>query len=155
VYALTVHDGELIVGGSFLSAGGVPASDIARWNGLTWQPMGSGVGGYTRWVSALTVHNSELIAGGHFLTAGGQVSAYWARWGTGPQADLDCDLEVDGDDYDLFSACVSGPGAGHDGSPLCLAADFDDDDDVDQADFGVFQRCLSGPGVVGDPNCAD
>lgn len=34
---------QLYAGGWFTSAGGVAASNIARWNGTTWQPLGAGV----------------------------------------------------------------------------------------------------------------
>ena len=43
VSALTVYNGELIAGGDFTTAGGTRASYIARWNGATWQPLGSGM----------------------------------------------------------------------------------------------------------------
>ena len=68
VYALTVFNGELIGGGGFTTAGGNPASNIARWNGSAWQPLGSGMNGE---VDALTVYNGQLIAGGQFTTADG------------------------------------------------------------------------------------
>ena len=69
---------QLVVGGYFTTAGGVSANYIARWNGATWQPLGSGMNSD---VLALTVYNGELVVGGWFTTAGGRVSAYWARWG--------------------------------------------------------------------------
>ncbi len=37
------YAGNLVVGGSFLHAGGVPSSNVAMWNGTAWQPMGAGV----------------------------------------------------------------------------------------------------------------
>jgi len=46
VRALAVYDDAtgpaLYVGGAFASAGGVPASNIARWDGRTWTAVGSG-----------------------------------------------------------------------------------------------------------------
>jgi hypothetical protein len=46
VEALAVfHDGggaALYAGGSFTTAGGIPAANIARWNGTTWSALGSG-----------------------------------------------------------------------------------------------------------------
>ena len=81
VYALTVYNGELIAGGDFTTAGGVPCSYIARWNGSDWQPLGSGMaGGDYRYVAALTVYNGELIAGGYFTTAGDVTCNNIARW---------------------------------------------------------------------------
>jgi hypothetical protein len=58
VYALTEFNGELIAGGSFTTAGGTNCMRIARWDGNTWQPLGSGMGGpeYPN-VQALTVYN--------------------------------------------------------------------------------------------------
>jgi len=86
VYALDVYNGELIALGNFSSAGGVAASQIARWNGTAWQPLGTGLdyGGYTY---GLTVYNGELIAGGPFSNAGGVPASHIARWnGTAWQA---------------------------------------------------------------------
>ena len=68
VSALTIYNGELIAGGWFTTAGGVPCNNIARWDGSAWQPLGSGTNSS---VAALTIYNGELIAGGGFTTAGG------------------------------------------------------------------------------------
>lgn len=34
---------DLVIGGSFASMGGVPANNVARWNGIAWAPLGAGV----------------------------------------------------------------------------------------------------------------
>lgn len=68
VYALTVFNNELIAGGAFITAGGDTVKYIAKWNGTSWSPLGSGMGGF---VYALTVYNNQLIAGGSFTQAGG------------------------------------------------------------------------------------
>ena len=67
----------LVVGGSFNVAGTSLASNIASWNGSTWQPLGDGTNGTVR---ALTVWNGELIAGGDFASAGGVSAQGIARW---------------------------------------------------------------------------
>jgi trimeric autotransporter adhesin len=77
VYALTVYDGALIAGGVFTSAGGVPASFVARWDGFSWSALGSGM---DDWVAALAVHEGELFAGGRFYEAGGRSVRGLARW---------------------------------------------------------------------------
>jgi hypothetical protein len=77
VDALTVHNGELIAGGYFITAGGLDVNYIARWDGNNWQPLGSGMNNS---VAALTVYKGELIAGGYFTTAGGVDVNYVARW---------------------------------------------------------------------------
>jgi hypothetical protein len=80
VYALAVSGSDLYAGGRFTMAGGSPAKGIAKWNGSTWSPLGSGIiGGYLPYVNALTVWGSDLYVGGHFTAAGGKVSAYIAR----------------------------------------------------------------------------
>ena len=88
VYAMTTWDPDgpggqpelLVVGGDFTVAGDVIANNIAAWDGTTWQPLGSGMGGDWPYVHALTVYNGELIAGGYFTTAGGNPASYIARW---------------------------------------------------------------------------
>jgi len=75
--ALTVYNGELIAAGLFTTADGVVCNNIARWNGVTWQPLADGTNGS---VNALTVYSGELIAGGWFTTAGGVVCSCLARW---------------------------------------------------------------------------
>ncbi|MBK8553145.1 MAG: hypothetical protein IPL53_19630 [Ignavibacteria bacterium] len=85
VHALTVYNGELIAGGQFTSAGGVPANYIAKWNGYSWSPLGSGTNAE---VDALTVFNGKLIAGGRFTSRRSDVN-FIAQWdGTNWNDDL-------------------------------------------------------------------
>jgi hypothetical protein len=74
---------ELVIGGSFTTAGGAPARIVARWNGTSWAPFGSGPGfGTNSVVTALIVFDDRggsgtaLYAGGQFA---GTVSNV-ARW---------------------------------------------------------------------------
>jgi hypothetical protein len=86
VAALTVYNGNLIVGGGFDSAGGMPDNLIAKWDGSTWSKLGNGISPFinnaeqTVWVSALCVNNGSLFAGGSFDTAGGIYTPNIARW---------------------------------------------------------------------------
>jgi len=62
VYALRVVDDELIAGGAFETADGLPAPNVARWDGTSWHAMGSGfplIG-----VLSLVDWNGRLLAGG-------------------------------------------------------------------------------------------
>jgi len=77
VQALTIYNGDLIAGGDFTTAGGQGANFIARWDGASWLPVGTGMDAS---VSALTVFNGELVAGGEFITAGGVSANFIARW---------------------------------------------------------------------------
>ncbi|MFO0836099.1 MAG: hypothetical protein U0638_14095 [Phycisphaerales bacterium] len=82
VDALAVlSNGDLIAGGNFTMAGNVTVDNIARWNGTSWSPLGSGIGGAYPYVRALAaLPNDDLAAGGLFTTAGGTTSAYFARY---------------------------------------------------------------------------
>src|SRR5262245_57808344 len=65
--ALIVYDDgtgpALYAGGFFAVAGDALASNIVRWDGSAWAPLGMGMNDGVR---ALAVFNNELIAGGDF-----------------------------------------------------------------------------------------
>jgi hypothetical protein len=73
----------LFVGGWFTIAGGMAANGIARWDGSSWTPLGSGMPGL---VAALAVFDGvdrggpDLIAGGRFPAAPDSNDSYLARW---------------------------------------------------------------------------
>jgi hypothetical protein len=70
-------DGSLIVGGSFTSAGGVPANRVARWNGTTWSAMGAGFPDNVNAIAVLP--DGTIVAGGRFV--GGSFDWGWvSRW---------------------------------------------------------------------------
>ena len=71
-------NGYLYIGGDFDSVGGVPARNIAYWDGSSWHPLGDGV---NKPVEALALHpNGELYAVGSFTQAGGLPVSCAARW---------------------------------------------------------------------------
>jgi uncharacterized repeat protein (TIGR01451 family) len=75
VSGLAVAGADLYAGGGFATAGGKPASAIARWDGADWHPLGSGIEGS---VFAVATAGRALAAGGSFALAGGKVSAGFA-----------------------------------------------------------------------------
>lgn len=87
VCSLTVFDDgsgggpTLYAGGRFKTAGGVSANHIAKWNGSTWSPLGSGT---DKAVFASTVFDdgggSALYVGGDFVVAGGVAANHIAKW---------------------------------------------------------------------------
>ena len=78
VLAAAVFQGDLIIGGRFSNAGGVPGTEsIARWDGYQWVSIGAEFGTQ---VFDLAVYNGELYAGGLFLQSGGAVASFLARW---------------------------------------------------------------------------
>lgn len=72
-------NGDLVVGGTFTHAGGIAATNVARWDGSAWHALGSGLpmpSGSA--FAALLVRPGEIVASGSFLIAGNIVPI--ARW---------------------------------------------------------------------------
>ncbi len=86
VTSLAVFDGELYAGGSFDTAGGVPAQNIARWDGFLWSAAAGGLVNNqgSIYVKSMTVWDdgggSDLYVGGGFDEAGGVTLSNIARW---------------------------------------------------------------------------
>ena len=76
------HDGSLYAAGSFYSAGGIPANDVARWDGVRWNALGSGIEGTgSAYVSDMDLgDDGALYVTGNFTRAGGQPARNAARW---------------------------------------------------------------------------
>jgi hypothetical protein len=87
IHSLAVHDDgagpALYAGGNFTVAGGVAANYLARWDGSSWTPLGSGVSAAVR---ALLVFDGPergapaLVAGGDFGSAFDSGDSYLALW---------------------------------------------------------------------------
>lgn len=83
IAAMTIGpDSMLYVGGEFTTAGGVATQNVARWDGTSWHPLGSGVsGGWDPHVTALALSSDgSLYAGGDFTIASGTMANFIARW---------------------------------------------------------------------------
>ncbi len=81
VFMALFDDGNgvaLYTGGDFSLAGGVSANNVAKWNGQTWSPLGSGVTGGD--VRAMTVWNNALYVAGRFTVAGSVSAINVAKW---------------------------------------------------------------------------
>jgi hypothetical protein len=72
-----VHNGDLIVGGTFDSAGQVAANGLAVWNGDQWAALGSGTDDS---VLALLSVGTDLIVGGKFTEVDMQDISALAWW---------------------------------------------------------------------------
>jgi hypothetical protein len=69
---MIVYQDQLIVGGDFSEADGLPVNNIAAWNGIEWSDLGAGItGGNYPGVLALAIYNDTLVVGGQFMNAGG------------------------------------------------------------------------------------
>ena len=87
---VAMPNGDVIAGGRFSSAGGVPASGVARWDGSSWSALGAGLGAsFSPVVLSLAVlGDGSLVVGGAFSTAGGLPAANIARWVGGAWSNL-------------------------------------------------------------------
>ena len=83
VHGLIIFGGDLYVGGAFRWPSGVTGPNhIAKWDGISWSALGSGVSGMdlpNSWVRALAMSGNHLYVGGNFTIAGDKVSAYIAK----------------------------------------------------------------------------
>lgn len=74
IYALFVWNGELYAGGSFTEAGTETVSNVAKWDGTSWSPVGSGRPTY---VHEFCDWNGKLVAGGLYNGNTDNSVAYW------------------------------------------------------------------------------
>jgi hypothetical protein len=74
--------GEVFAGGTFSMASGLDVNRIARWDGVSWSPLDTGVTDPTAAavLALLVLPNGDLIAGGEFTTAGSVQANNIARW---------------------------------------------------------------------------
>jgi PKD repeat protein len=86
VRAIHEYNGDLVAGGYFTNAGGVPANKIARWDGTNWNAMGLGFdgAGVDEYVKSATVWNGIFFAGGAYTQAEGNPMDYIAQWYEAP-----------------------------------------------------------------------
>jgi hypothetical protein len=85
VRKLLVYDGgqgpELYVAGDFSSAGGQPITRIARWNGTSWNSLGSGINGDAYGMAVWDDGSGpKLLVNGAMTMAGGVPVSKIAMW---------------------------------------------------------------------------
>jgi hypothetical protein len=103
IYDLAVFENELVAAGFFLEMDGVPARNIARWNGERWAPLGEGVaaGEAEGAIYSVEPYGDRLAVGGRLRVAGtipaGNIAFWdgfdWTAAGSGTDG-LIWDLEV-------------------------------------------------------------
>lgn len=113
VRALTMSEGDLIVGGDFTIVNlGAPvtANRIARWNGSNWSALGSNGGnGVNDQVFAIAASGGHLYVGGRFTQANvgsGLLASRIARWDGSSWSALGSGSE--GVNSDVLGVLVSG-----------------------------------------------
>src|SRR6185295_3091249 len=70
--------GDLLAGGEFSSVNGIPASNLARWDGAQWSPLNLGVNGPVHAITVLPA--GRVVVGGLFTQASEQTVANIALW---------------------------------------------------------------------------
>jgi len=69
---------NLIIGGNFNVAGSISAKRIAKWDGVSWSALGTGMNNF---VHALEMDSAgDLYAAGGFTNAGGVSANRIAKW---------------------------------------------------------------------------
>jgi len=77
----TDSSGNVFIGGKFNVVGGIAATNIAKWDGVTWTNVGLGVSGFGAEVKALEFDAlGNMYAGGSFKYAGGVAATNIAMW---------------------------------------------------------------------------
>ena len=81
VNSILSADEDLYVGGWFSKAGGQSASNIAKWDGTSWDNLGGGSdNGYYSYIKSLLKCGSDLYTAGSFFSIGGVAANNIARW---------------------------------------------------------------------------
>jgi len=78
VRAIAINNNEIFAGGVITAASGVFAHNIAKWNGSTWETLGTGVQGGT--VRAIASNGVDLFVGGDFTGVGDKACPNFARF---------------------------------------------------------------------------
>lgn len=117
--------GRVFIGGNFNRVGGMPANNIAMWDGSRWHALGSGT---DEPVTALLIHNGALYVGGDFTQAGGIAASHIARYdlATGTWSALGSG--VDGIVYDIVT----------DGELLYVGGNFSAAGGVEARDVAIW-----------------
>jgi hypothetical protein len=148
VQSMTVFDDgsglALYVSGYFDTAGGNPAAYIAKWNGSSWSPLGSGLNGIANalvgWVGA---SGPALYATGIFTLAGGVAVKNLARW--------DGSAWSDPGQLDVGAFALAVYDDGHDGvADLYVGGSFTTADGIPSAYIAERHGCAFGTFCAGD-----
>ena len=77
IFATSANGNNIFIGGSFDTVANIAASNVAYYNGTTWDSMGTGVNGN---VYAIVANGSSAFVGGNFTLAGGLTATNLAIW---------------------------------------------------------------------------
>lgn len=133
VLTLTSRGDDLYVGGTFSFAGNQTALNVARFDGVSWHPLPFGTTpGVQGTVRDSVEWRDGVVFFGESLFLPGRTPSPVLHWGNRPRAcvaDMDCDLDIDSDDVNLFFAAWDQGGG---------EADVDGDGDADSDDVVLY-----------------
>lgn len=81
--ALTVYDDQLVVAGTFGTAGGVPVGGVALWDGEAWHAPGAGIAPNNTvppWIRTAAAYDGRLVVGGAFSLTSNVPDDNLAAW---------------------------------------------------------------------------
>jgi trimeric autotransporter adhesin len=70
----------LVASGQFSAIGGLSTNSLARWDGVRWEPMNSGIEGLVPPYGQLLWADDSVLLVGNFKTSGGLTPPLIARW---------------------------------------------------------------------------
>jgi hypothetical protein len=142
-------NGNIYAGGAALQSGSTTINRIARWDGTTWNAMGSGLnGGLVRTITSMP--NGDIIVAGAFLTSGDntQTLSKIARWdGTAwhPLGDgINFNVGAPNDNLDPYDMAVAPNG------DLIVVGDFSKAGTVNVGGVARWNGTTWGPLFPGD-----
>ncbi|MEZ4733990.1 MAG: hypothetical protein R3E79_43410 [Caldilineaceae bacterium] len=140
---LAIVGNTLYVGGHFDQAGGLAASNLARWDliGAQWLSLNASLGGVDDpEVNALAAYGSALFVGGQFLSAGNVTANFIAQLDTTADtwSDLDGGVKWYNDRFTAVTAVAATP------SGVYLGGDFDQAGGLSASGFAHWGATLAG-----------
>ena len=105
VNALVLDGDDLYIGGLFSAVDGVPAQNIAKWNGTRWSAVDGGTDGE---VETLLLHDGKLYVGGGFTQAGNQHASSIAVWDGATWSTLGQGMESNFDGTTVYAIVADG-----------------------------------------------
>ena len=139
------NDGDLLVGGSFDTAGGATVNRLARWDGSQWHDFGSGLSHVLLdeiIISAIVADETgDVFVGGNFTHADGLRVNNLARWDGSQWHKVGGDESTSGVDSPGNARVI---GLALDGPDLLVAGHFSKAGGEVASHFGHFVRDLDG-----------
>ena len=79
VYAMAVDsEGNVYIGGHLEAVGDVVVNKVAKWNGSSWSPLGTGI--VSGSVEVIATSGTDVYVGGFFYEVGGVGVSNIAKW---------------------------------------------------------------------------